>query len=77
MDLSRKILADYFAQFGYLDNLIDPTEIIHDRCYQAICEIKGILEDDSLDDTDCFWRIEKIVTVLEELGLDAGTRHDF
>ena len=34
-------------------------------CYYALKRIKAILEDDSLDDKNCFWRIEEIVQVLE------------
>lgn len=47
------------------------------RCYCAIEQIKEILKDDRLDDKECFWRIEEIVVVFEELGFDAGARHDF
>lgn len=77
MELYHKILADYFARYGYLEELIDSTAIVQDRCYQALCRIKEILEDDSMDDPECFSRIEKIVCVIEELGCDAGSRHDF
>lgn len=77
MELYHKILADYFAKYGYLDELVDATVIVQDRCYQALCRIKAILEDDGLDDPECFRRIEGIVMVLEDLGSDAGTRHDF
>lgn len=77
MELYHKILADYYAKHGYLDQMVDGTAVVRDMCYQAICEIKAVLEDDSLDDSECFMRIERIVCVLEELGLDAGTRHDF
>ena len=40
----------------------------------ALKEIRTILEDDSFTDFEC---VEKIVCVFEELGSDAGTRHDF
>ena len=56
---------------------LDGTKIVCDRCYRALCKIKQILEDDSLDDPECFWRIEEIVNTLEVLGTDGGTRHDF
>jgi len=39
--------------------------------------IKAVLEDDSLDDKDCFERIERIVCLFEEIGSDCGARHDF
>ena len=58
------------------DNL-NPEDFVHDTAYQAIRQIKLILEDDQLDDSECFWRIEQIVRVFEELGSNAGNRHDF
>lgn len=77
MELAVKILADYYAKHGYLEQMIDPTVIVCDRCYQALCRIKEILEDENLEDPACFQKIEEIVCVLEELGSDAGLRHDF
>ena len=50
------------------------TDIIELQCYQALYEIKTIIEDDSLSDFDC---IEKIVCVFENIGSDGGNRHDF
>ena len=77
MELAIKILADYYARHGYLEQMIDSTVIIHDRCHQALCNIKKILEDETLEDPECFQKIEEIVCVLEALGSDAGLRHDF
>ena len=77
MELYIKILADYYAKHGYLEQMVDPTVIIQDRCYQALCRIKEILEDDTLEDPECFLKIEEIICVLEELGSGAGLRHDF
>ena len=77
MELYKKILAEYIAEMGDLERYIDGEKIVHDKCYQALCHIKMILEDDSVEDPECFERIEKIVMVLEELGSDAGVRHDF
>ena len=77
MDLYRKILAEYYVNYGGFDERLDGTVIVRDQCYQAICKIREILSDDSLEDSECFWKIEEIVVVLEKMGLDAGTRHDF
>lgn len=52
-------------------------EINYDACYWAIKKIKAILTDDSLDDKECFWRIEEIVRMMETIGADVGNRHDF
>lgn len=47
------------------------------RCYKALCRIRDILWDDALNDAECFLKIEEIVQVLEEIGSDGGSRHDF
>lgn len=46
-------------------------------CCKALREIRGILNDDTLDDRECFARIEQVVSVFEDLGPGAGSRHDF
>lgn len=55
----------------------DPALLIEAECYQALKKIKAIIEDDSLDDPECFEKIERIVCTLECLGSDGGSRHDF
>ena len=40
-------------------------------------KIKHIVQDDSLDDKECFAKIEAIVILFETLGIDSGNRHDF
>ena len=53
------------------------AEVIEGACYQALKKIKDILEDDTLDDPECFYKIEEIVCALEEIGSNGGNRHDF
>ena len=82
MELFQEILchalANEKAQVSF-SGLAD-TEIIKIaelECYKALRKIKAILEDDSLEDSECFYRIEEIVCVFEDLGSDCGSRHDF
>lgn len=77
MELYQNILAQSFMEYFRLERLVDVEKIINDRCYRALCQIREILANDALDDRDCFCRIEKIVRVFEDLGSDAGSRHDF
>lgn len=77
MELYYKILADYFARYGYLGQMVDASPVIQDRCYQAICRIKGILEDDTMEDPECIIKIEEIMQVLEGNGIEIESRHDF
>ena len=79
------LLADIFiraiatgeiqASFSGIDRTV--AEVIEGICFQALSRIKTIIEDDTLDDPDCFYKIEEIVCVLEEIGSGGGTRHDF
>ena len=36
------------------------SPLLSDNCYQALSQIKAVLEDDSLDDRECFMKIEKM-----------------
>lgn len=53
------------------------AEIVESRSYEALKKIKGILEDETLDDCACFSKIEEIICVFEDLGSNGGSRHDF
>lgn len=53
------------------------NQVLECKCYKALKEIKIIIEDASLEDRECFEKIEKIVCLFEELGSDGGNRHDF
>ncbi|WP_138294531.1 MULTISPECIES: hypothetical protein [unclassified Clostridium] len=56
---------------------VDPADLIELASYRALQRIQAIVRDDSLDDTQCFYKIEKIISTLEELGSDGGSRHEF
>ena len=43
----------------------------------ALLQIQHILKDESLNDQECFYKIEEIVRVFERLGSGCGSRHDF
>ena len=81
MELYKEILAFALTQgevkISFADNETDISAIVESACYQALQKIKAIIEDDSLDDTECFMKIEEIVLVLEEIGSTGGNRHDF
>lgn len=51
--------------------------MIEMKCYLALNEIKKILENETLNDSDCFESIEKIIAVFESLGSGIKERHDF
>ena len=48
-----------------------------DASSRALLKIRDILADGSMDDPECFQRIEAIVRLMEDLGIPGGGRHDF
>ena len=50
------------------------NEIVEMQCYQALQEIKAIIDNDALSDFEC---IEEIVRLFERIGSNGGSRHDF
>ena len=56
---------------------LDIEKLFEKECYKILEKIKAILEDNSLNDKDCFQKIESIVCQFEEIGSNCSTRHDF
>lgn len=77
MELYEKILYEAIAKDMIPGIQIDLTQLVESRCYRVIEEIYDIVADDTLDDSECFERIEAIVCALERLGIGGGGRHDF
>ena len=76
-EILAKILEKVELQITFTYFKISPTEIMEIECYRALQKIKTIIEDDSLEDSECFMKIEEIVCLFEQLGSDGGNRHDF
>lgn len=51
-------------------------ETINHQAVRLIVKIKEILDDDTLDDPDCFRRIETIVELYHKAGIGTA-RHDW
>lgn len=51
--------------------------LVSDASGRALLRIRNILADSTLSDENCFHRIEAIVRLLEDLGIDCEERHDF
>ena len=80
MELWQEIFSEAIRQSGTKDNQLsdfDLPKLLDSTCYIALKEIKSIIEDDTLEDEECFMRIEKIVCLLEKIGSNGGNRHDF
>lgn len=81
MELYKEILARALMsgeiQITFSGQKPDISKMIEGKCYKALQKIKAIIEDDSLEDKECFMKIEEIVCVFEEIGSNCGSRHDF
>lgn len=52
-------------------------EVLESKCYQILQEIKTVLEDDTLNDQECFIKIEKMIRIFENADSRITSRHDF
>ncbi|WP_040197836.1 hypothetical protein [Candidatus Soleaferrea massiliensis] len=57
--------------------IINPAARIERSIIRHFPKIKAVIEDDSLQDAECFMKIEEIVRVFEQLGSSGKSRHDF
>ena len=78
MKLWQTILANATKKCeGKMIMEFDMEKLFEKECYIVLEWIKAILNDETLDDKECFEKIEKIVCLFEEIGSGGGTRHDF
>ncbi len=77
MELYKEILLNLLIHNEIKTPLLNPLELLEHECYNALLKIKTIIEDDSLEDIECFMKIEKIICLFEDLGSNGGNRHDF
>ena len=55
----------------------DLQALVEGSCYKTLSMIREILQNEEYSDKDCFIRIEEIISILENSGIDFGFRHDF
>lgn len=81
MELYRELLIHVLSQekvevtFPSLNT--DISALLERECYKTLLKIKEILDDETVDDSECFYKIERIVRTFEENGSSGGSRHDF
>lgn len=81
MELYKEILA-HALMYGEVktelqNQEMEVSQIVEGTCYKALEKIKAIIEDDNLEDKECFMKIEEMVCALEQIGSSGGNRHDF
>ena len=78
MDMIHEIAANMISR-GEVQLVLSPEVVTsaENRCMEILERIRDIIADDTLDDPECFHRIEQIVCELERNGISCGHRHDF
>ena len=79
MELWRELLISGLQNESYKVDFTNDKilkEIIENRCYKVLKQIKQVVEDEKLLEQDCFIKIEEIICKLEENGIFCD-RHDF
>lgn len=81
MELYKEILVkireNRKIEVAFSNLSINAIEIVELESYKALQKIKEVIQDDSLNDKECFMKIEEIICLFEELGSGGGNRHDF
>lgn len=81
MELFKEILAHALTtgeiRVSISCDTPDLSKLVESTSYKALQKIKAIIKDDSLEDSECFMKIEQIICILEDMGISCGNRHDF
>ena len=80
MELYKEILCNLLRKEAVevrFPDLKPRHKVIESICYRTLERIKEILQDDTLQDKECFLKIEEIICAFEEIGSNGGSRHDF
>ena len=81
MDLYKEILIKALEnqkmQVFFPELQMSLKDIIEVKSYRTLCKIRDIVQDETLDDKECFEKIERIIVEFEKIGSDGGFRHDF
>lgn len=75
--LFTKALEGQKIEVRFPDMEFDLSEKIESVSLATLHRIREIIMDDTLNDAECFRKIEEIVRTYEELGIHCGVRHDF
>ncbi len=75
-ELCAKALGQEMLRFARAYQTRDLVQDINSRAVSLLAEIQRALNDPTLDDPDCFHRIDAIVDAFHRYGLSTS-RHDF
>ena len=76
-DLLAKLMESGRVEVIFPDMELLPEELVEMKCYSLLLKIRDIIHDESLDDPECYQKIEEIIRIFEATGSGGGVRHDF
>ncbi len=78
MEIINEVAASMIGR-GEIKLILSPEVAMYaeSRCMEILDRIRQIVSDDTLDDPECFRRIEAVICEFERYGIDCGQRHDF
>lgn len=76
-ELTAKLMENEKVEITFPGMQSPLEEAVEARCFTLLWKIKEVIDDDSLDDPECFQKIEAIIQLLEDAGSGGGLRHDF
>lgn len=71
-----KALGDLVVSYLEVLGCSPVPDVVESRALDTLARVKAVLDNNALDDPDCFHRIEAIVEVFYSSGLSTS-RHDF
>ncbi len=80
MEIYKEILTRALIRSGNMKitfegvKIENPNQLVEGICCKTIERIQRVLDNDELEDFEC---IERIVQLLEGIGVECGSRHDF
>ncbi|MBQ8342059.1 MAG: hypothetical protein IJY22_06785 [Clostridia bacterium] len=81
MELYQEVLTYMFGHLNTSEQREALGAVIREgvnaQCFRILQEIRAVVRDTTLEDPQCFEKIEQIVSIFEQYALDAGARHDF
>ena len=75
-DILCRLLQNTHIEVTF-QGLTPASDFLGGVCYRTLKQIKAVLEDASLNDPECFAKIEQIIEIFEEFGSRISGRHDY
>lgn len=76
-ELLIKALKDQEIKVTLSSQSLNLENLVELKSYALLEEIKLIIQNEALNDNECFLKIEEIINLFQRNNIDTGLRHDF